>query len=245
MASGHQAEYWVDAGTAVAALGRLHVAPRTFAGDVPPPAQGYYLDPAQALALLAATDITFRSRAVDPGFPEAAMVRAEVEALLRQLVTARAAYHDAVPRHLIHGDLFGSNLLLSGDGVVAILDFDRLAVRPRVSEVAYRLFHLLNRFRIFGLSPRDGDGGLVNGDHLRVAGLLRRYAEAGSPLTPVELAALPYEMTLAPLYPVVAAGTNAGRAVADTLGAAGQITLARWMAASADRVTATLADAPW
>ncbi|MDQ3514344.1 MAG: phosphotransferase [Chloroflexota bacterium] len=244
VAGGHQAEDWADAGTAVAALGRLHVAPRTFAGDVPPPAQGCYLDSTQALDLLAATDAPFRSRATEPGFSDAARVRSDVEALLGHLVTARAAYHDAVPRHLVHGDLFGSNLLLSGDRVVAILDFDRLAVRPWVYEVAYELFHLLNRFRIFGLSPRDGDGGLLNSDLLRVAELLRRYAEAGAPLTPVELGALPYEMALAPLYPVAAAGTNAGRAVADTLGVAGQVPLARWMAASAERVTETLSDAP-
>jgi len=41
-------------------------------------------------------------------------------------------------------------------------------------------------------------------------------------------------MALAPLYPVIAVGTDVGRPVANTLGAAGQILITGWFAASAE-----------
>lgn len=54
-------------------------------------------------------------------------------------------YEQSLPRTLIHGDFVGNNVLIKDQTVIAILDFDRSAVRHRVHDVAYRLMYVLAR----------------------------------------------------------------------------------------------------
>lgn len=121
--------------------------------------------------------------------------------MLRRLEAARAAYGAAAPPHPIHGDLLGNNMLLADGRVVAILDFDRLAVRPRVYDIAYSSTALPARATPDGVRTVDSGMATWHGWPGCSAGTPRR----------------------APLYPVVAAGLDPTRAVAETRGAAGQL----------------------
>ncbi len=239
--NGHQTETWEDGETAFATIGRLHAAFRTMpAPDLPPPVFGCYASPRTALAMLAETEASFRAQRNDPDYDRAAAVRDTTAALLHRLELARLDDEPSLPRSLIHGDLLGSNLLHAHGRVVAILDFDRLAERERIYEIAYALFHLLNGFRLIRPHLREGIVGLTDGDLVNVARLLRAYiGEAAEPLTAVELTALPYEMARAPLYPIAAAALVSGDPMTDSLGVSGLPT-ARWFVDNAPYVSSAL-----
>jgi Ser/Thr protein kinase RdoA (MazF antagonist) len=238
---GHQTNTWEDGEAAFAMIGRLHTALRTMpTTDFPSPVFGCYASPHTALAMLAESDASFRAQRDHPDHARAAAVRDATAALLHRLQLARLDYEPALPRSLIHGDLLGSNLLHTNGRVVAIFDFDRLAERERVFELAYALFHLLNRFRLIHPHLREATVGLTDGDLANVARLLRRYnAEADDPLTAAELTALPFEMARAPLYPIAAARLVSDEAITDPLGITGFPT-AQWLADNASYVSTTL-----
>jgi len=230
-------ETWEDGQAAFAIMGRLHAALRSLpTSDLPPPEYGCYAAPITALAMLAETERAFRAQRGHDGYARTAAVRDATCALLHRLQIAYAGYESSLPRTLIHGDLLGSNLLLAGGRVVAILDFDRLAERERIYELAYALFHLLNRFRLKQVIRSDENGALADEPLARITRLLRCYnAEVDLPLTAAEITALPYEMARAPLYPVAA-----GESVADTLPIAGQLPAAQWLADNASYVGTSL-----
>ncbi len=139
VAGGHEVASWTDAEVVFAILGRFHGASRAIdARGFPPPVHPCYAIPDEALSLLGSTEAAFRAHASDPGYPDAA-ARETASALLHRVRVARRAYEDRLPQTLIHGDFVGYNVLLANGRVIAILDFDRLAVRERVYDIAYTL----------------------------------------------------------------------------------------------------------
>ena len=239
---GHEVATWEDGAAIFAELGRLHGGLLTVdARDLPPPAYGCYATPEEGVSLLAATEAAFRTQADHVAYPRAAATRAATAALVRRLALARRAYGDALPRIVIHGDYVGNNVLLADGRVVAILDFDRLAVGDRLVEIARTLMYVLSRV----VYPRYGEGAttksLSDRDLLAVAQLIGRYvAASGWRLTPTEVRALPFEMAGAPLFPIVTAGAEPARAVAETLIFAAHVPMAWWLTEHAARVSAAL-----
>lgn len=165
---------------------------------------------------------------------EAAAARAHAAELLRRLRAARRTYENALPCGLIHGDFVGRNVPLAEGRVIAILDFDRLAVRDRVWDVAYTLMAVLSRLLPDWRAAR-GDG-LTEGALSAVATLLAGYdAASGWPLTAAERRALPFEMARAPLYPIATADEDA---VGETLRFAPHLPVATWLVDNAGDVAA-------
>lgn len=229
---GREAETWDEAAAAFAMLGRLHNGLRVVCADaLPAPVFGCFVTPSSALALLAATEPAVQTRRHHPAAAEMADVRARARMLLGQLQAARRNYVAHLPRQMIHGDFVGYNVLISGGRVIAILDFDRMAVRERIYDLACALFVLLNRLTRNGLTQRGPNGSLADSDLNQIARLLQRYASTVDvPLTGAELSALPYEMARTPLYPVVAAELSPANAVVETLGAGQHLAAAQWLA---------------
>lgn len=237
MGEGHEVDSWADAAAVLAELGRFHGVARTLdARGLPPPVNPCYATPAEAQSLLTSGEAAFRAHAGEPGFPDAAAARARAAELLQWLRTVGRTSAGTLPRVLIHGDFVGRNVPLAEGRVIAILDFDRLAVRDRVWDVAYTLMAALSR-----LLPdwRAGLGhGLGEGNLAAVATLLASYdAASGWPLTPAERRALPLEMAMTPLYPIVTADEDA---VGETLRFAPHLPVARWLVDHADDVAAAL-----
>jgi Ser/Thr protein kinase RdoA (MazF antagonist) len=226
MGAGHEVDSWDDAAAVLTELGRFHGTARTIdGGRLPSPVNPCYATPNEALRLLAGGKGTFRTYAGEPGFSEVEAVRAVAEELLHRLRVARRTYADMLPRTLIHGDFVGYNVLLADERVTAILDFDRLAVRERIWDVAYTLMYVLSRLvDEWRAASRNGLG---EGELAAVATLLAGYDTAsGWPLTEAERRALPFEMARTPLYPIVTAGTDA---VGETLRFAPHLPVARWL----------------
>jgi Ser/Thr protein kinase RdoA (MazF antagonist) len=239
---GHEVETWEDGRAAFTALGRLHAALRTIdAPDLPAPPFGCYAPPKTALALFATTEAGFRAEAAHPDYGRATEVRTATAAVLRRLVAARTAYEGDLPRVLVHGDFVGYNVLIEGDNVIAILDFDRLAEGHRVTEIARNLMYVLSRV-VYPKSGTWASGvGLSDSDLTAVAGLVATYVTAsGWPLTQTEILALPFEMAGAPVYPIAMAGTDPGHAVLETLIFAQHVPLTEWLVDHAHRVSAYL-----
>src|SRR5215204_5034141 len=142
---GHEVRSWEDGTAVFAAMGRLHAALRSIdAPELPQPPFGCYAPPATALALLASTEAGFQSESDQPKYPRAAEVRTATASLLRRLVAARETYESDLVRTLVHGDFVGYNVLIEGNRVIAILDFDRLAEGFRIFEIAYTLMYVLS-----------------------------------------------------------------------------------------------------
>lgn len=70
-----------------------------------------------------------------------------LEAEVDRLAT-RFGTHGSLNRLLIHGDYYADNLLLRGDKIVGVVDYDQARWHPRISEVAEAL--------IYFSSPRRG-----------------------------------------------------------------------------------------
>jgi Ser/Thr protein kinase RdoA (MazF antagonist) len=125
---GHEVETWRDGTVILTELGRLHAALQSLdAPGLPPPPFGCYAPPDTALTLIANTEAGFHAEAAHPDYPRATEIRAATTVLLRRLAGARWDYEGRLPRMLFHGDFVGYNVLIEGDRVIAILDFDRLS----------------------------------------------------------------------------------------------------------------------
>jgi len=96
-------------------------------------------------------------------------------------------------QQLTHGDYGGGNLLFRRERPVAILDFDFMRIRERVSEIAYTLYWWL---------CKQGHGQIAEvGSWKKVNELLTCYNEGTSKLlTLEERQALPLEIARVPLY---------------------------------------------
>jgi len=198
--------------------------------------------------MLAETDDAFRWPGADRGnYAEAVAVREEARRLLLRLHQERMTYEDSLPRSLIHGDYLGTNVLLADDRVVAILDFDRLAWRERIHDLAVALYCVLGRLH----RARPAEEPPTDAELARLAGLVADYeANVQLSLSAVEFAALPFEMARVPLYPVATAGHLAlagdeTGAIAQTRMVARHVPRACWLVANADRIHNALLLRPW
>lgn len=218
------------AGHVLATLAPLHNALATIDPvSLPQPTYAAHADVLEALAWLDETDAAFADCAGHPGFPRASTIRGTARDLVERIHKDCLVPDPKRPRQLVHGDLGFGNVLVRDDRVVAVLDFDFMAERRRVFDLAYALYHALTRLR----SPQHS-GALV-GDELRwLAGHVAAYTNSVQrPLTEPELDALPLEMVMVGLYQAVEAGYVAddpARAIAQTLSVEWHLPLIGWLA---------------
>jgi Ser/Thr protein kinase RdoA (MazF antagonist) len=235
------ADSWERMEVAIALLGLLHTALAELSPSMlVPPAYSSYAVPETALRMLQETEAAFKAESGREGYAAAAAVRAATYDLVRSLGAERAAYARSLPTMPIHGDYGADNVLMRGGEVAAILDFDFMAMRERIFELAYTLYWTLDRLHTPEAAETFDESGLR-----RAATLLRRYGQTAPKLTQAEIAALPFEMARVPLYPIVEAGYTAGLAyapwpVAQTLAFARHIPVARRLIAEAARLSETL-----
>lgn len=248
VAGGAQADTWEEFAVSFTMLGRLHAELVSLpSGSVPAPAYGSFADPRTALSMLAETEAAFTSCADREGYGEAATVRQEARKLWLRLQWERATYEDSLPRSLIHGDYLGTNVLIADGRIIAIVDFDRLAWRERVHDLAVALYCVLGRLH----RAQPAEEPPTDAELARLAGLVADYeVTAQLPLSAAELAALPFEMARVPLYPVADAGYLAlagdeTGAIAQTRMVARHVPRACWLVANADRIHNALLLRPW
>ncbi len=228
-------------GTALALLARLHATLATPAPDtIPPPLYSTHANPDAMLAGLTETDSDFATLRHHPDYAEAAATRETARGLLVTLDTAHAGYAARLSRTYIHGDYGGENILFRDGQIVAVLDFDFLAHRERVADLARTLYWEVG---IFGSVRPD----VPNRDAVaRLAALLRRYQHATpTPLTNDELQALPYEMARIPLFFIAEAGYLPAAApdrapLRQTLALGAQLGRATWLTTHAETFGARL-----
>ncbi len=244
---GAEADTWDQFAASFTMLGRLHTALATLdPGTVPAPGYSSYADPATALAMLAETDEPFRSCANCEGYAEAAALREDARHLWYRIDRERMDYAEHLPSSLIHGDFLGNNVQIGAERVIAILDFDRLAWRERIHDLACSLYCVLGRLH----RARPVDEPPSADDLVRLARLVADYeATAHRPLSAAELVALPFEMARVPLYPVAEAGYlaaagNTMEAIAQTRAAGHHLPRARWLVDNAERLQECLRSAP-
>jgi homoserine kinase type II len=139
-----------------------------------------------------------------------------------------------LPEQAVHGDYGGDNLLFQGDEVVGILDFDFLAVRERIYDVAYALYWYFSRLES-ECEPADLSW-------KKAAHLVAHYNNATThPLIPDEWDALPVEIARVPLYWIAEA--SFARDPAATLCArAGSVRFSHWVMDNLDEIADTLAE---
>ncbi|WP_162606266.1 phosphotransferase [Jiangella asiatica] len=96
-----------------------------------------------------------------------------------------------LPRQLVHGDFWATNVYLAGDQLTLLLDLDFLGERPRIDDLALTLFFINEHLGRNDTSPS------------RIAALrelVDRYdATLTTPLSPAERTALPYAVLRTPL----------------------------------------------
>lgn len=156
------------------ALARLHLASR----DFQPP--GLTLPPQ-------CRDQAWRQHT---GAALASRLSAPQQALLARALTATAA-GPALPRGLIHADLFRDNTLFQGDRLTGILDFYFAGVEDLVFDLAV----VVNDWC---LPPEAEARGQECLDPTRLAALFQAYREV-RPLSPAELADWPRQLRAAAL----------------------------------------------
>lgn len=138
-----------------------------------------------------------------------------------------------LPEQAVHGDYGGDNLLFRGADVVAILDFDFLAVRERVFDIAFGLYWVFATLEA-DRAPRDLSWS-------RAARLLALYDGATSrPLIADEWDALPIEIARVPLY-WVAEASFAQDPVATVAACAGSVRFAGWVMDNTNAIADILA----
>jgi Ser/Thr protein kinase RdoA (MazF antagonist) len=236
---GHEADTEIEFAQSFTMLGRLHQALAKIPPEsVPPPVFSSYADPDTALAMLAAPDAAFVACSERAGYVDALAVRRDVRLLYERLREARAGYAARLPRSFIHGDFLGMNVLLHERGVSAILDFDRLAYRDRVIDLATSLSCAFSR-----LDRRQPVLSGLRDDQVRqLARWLDAYTEAASMgLTADEVTALPFEMARVQLFPVADAGYLAAagqcdEAIGQTRAVAWHLPRAWWLIENAERI---------
>lgn len=192
----------------ISVLAPLHRALATIdPTGVPAPAYAAHVDVSEALVWLDETDVAFAACGSHPGFRRASTVRGTTRQLVERIQADR---------------------LVRGDRAVAILDFDFMAERPRVFDLAYALYHALTRMR-----PQDRTGALSTEEYHWLVGRVASYdAATHLPLTGAELNALPLEMAMAGLFQAVEAGHIADdppRAIGQTLSIDRHLSLIAWM----------------
>jgi Ser/Thr protein kinase RdoA (MazF antagonist) len=150
-------------------LGRLHTLMADLDVQVPPPIANHL---PEAHALAATLDATAVVRAWGPT-PQEERYATIAETLARMLPVM------GLPCQPVHGDFKDTNVLFRNTGLVAVLDFDFMGVRPRIDDLALPLCYLLQT----GARLTD------------VRGLVDAYdSGCATPLSDLERHALPFAM---------------------------------------------------
>ncbi len=207
---------------------------------LPEPDYSAFADAPMALAMLDDTELAFGQCCGHDGFEDAVEVRRRTRTIIERIDESWDRVNVHLPCQCVHGDVKYGNVLFAGQDVVGIIDFDFMAVRTRIFDLAYVLFHCLVLLRTNEVIGDDESSWLTR----QVAS----YAAATHlPMTSHELAALPYEMALVGLYQVAEAGYVAddpSRAITQTRSVARHIDVIEWLAANAaslhDRFTGAI-----
>ena len=175
---------WPRLLTGLRRLGRVHGVlaglPAGPAARAAPAANQLDADEALPLARRAAAVIRRWARSADERAAAAA-----TEALAEHLETARRPVNGRLPRQLVHGDFWDTNVLFDADAVVAILDLDFMAERERIDDIALILCYT-NSGRTLPRGTRPDER------RRRLRALVDAYDRGLSArLTAVERAALP------------------------------------------------------
>jgi homoserine kinase type II len=113
-----------------------------------------------------------------------------------RLADAAARAHEPfadLPRQLVHGDYWDNNVLLRGNQPVLVGDFDFMAERLRIDDLALTLFFTTDLLN----DPLDIP------EWRRLVALVARYDEGPTnPLTTTERAALPIAVARQPLWSI-------------------------------------------
>jgi len=188
-------ETWQRYEIAFSLLARLHTCFATQIEHIPfvPPRVSNYGTPDVLLAWTLQAEQRIRQTMNDKNTQMAlTLCNDTVELLARMRVWWNGTGH-SLPRQLTHGDYGTGNLLFQKERVVAILDFDFLAVRERIFDIAYTLYWMFRRIE-----------GSLSPDNLswsRVGAMLKCYNSASThPLTEMEIQALPLTIACVPLY---------------------------------------------
>lgn len=173
-------------------LARLHDALRTAAI----PAAGHtaryanHIHSADALAATRHGAARIREWGSPPLNEFADQVLAHIEAV----DAAERPLRSAQRVQLVHGDWWDNNVLFRHDRLVAVIDFDFMADRPRIDDLALSAYFFL-------LEPGKGRPGPA--DRAQLRRFVAAYdAAAQVPLTAAELAALPLAIARQPAWSV-------------------------------------------
>lgn len=108
---------------------------------------------------------------------------------LAELVAPRET--EVSPRQLVHGDFWDDNVFFLGERLVAVADFDFLAERPRLDDLALTLYFSDSQFGLVDVADRI--------DALRP--LVEAYDDVlDPPLSAAERLALPWAIARQPLW---------------------------------------------
>lgn len=233
------ADTWERLETAFSLLGQLHDAIEAHgeaAAFVPPRVSDYAL-PAALRPWMHETERII-NQAAENGQADADTVRVALETCHEAddlLGVVEEWWEEGgylLPEQAVHGDYGGDNLLFRNGKVAAILDFDFLAVRERLFDVAFALYWVFSNLEVDRL-PRD-----LSWD--KAAVLLSHYNNATSrPLIPDEWDSLPLQIARVPLY-WVAEAAFAADTVGNVAARAGSIRFAGWVMDNMNEVADTL-----
>jgi Ser/Thr protein kinase RdoA (MazF antagonist) len=180
---------------AFAVLARLHdgltaaIDPETFV----PPRVSNYGSPTSLLGWVGQTEARIRANPPGNATGRALQVCATANDVLGKLADWWPRAAPGLPVQPIHGDYGGGNVLFRRGRVVAVVDFDFLAMRERVYDLAYCLYWMLVRLAGTEL-PADLPWEATRG-------MLDAYdAAAQHRLSRIERQAIPYEIARVPLY---------------------------------------------
>lgn len=126
------------------------------------------------------------------GDPALSQFAAEVEAHVEAVSAAEAPLTDRQPTQTVHGDFWDNNVLFDGDRLAAVIDFDFMAERPRVDDLALTAY-------FWFLQPGKGVPGVAEARELRT--FVDAYdAAALLPLSTDERLALPLAIARQPAW---------------------------------------------
>lgn len=173
-------------------LGRVHDALR----DAPIPAAGRTADHANHIHSAEAAEATRRGADRIQGWNDLVLSRF-ADRVVRQIDAvdaAEAPLRDRQVRQVVHGDFWDNNVLFHDHELVALIDFDFMAERPRIDDLALTIY--------FYLLEADGDLPTVR-ERDRVRGFVDAYDAATSlKLSFDERAALPLAIARQPAWSV-------------------------------------------
>lgn len=173
-------------------LGRLHNGLR-FVGTnlkLPEPRVANYAPPETLQAWV--SYVQQHLHATEPHAVQAQKTCRAAQALLEPILVWWRNHREALPQQLIHGDYGLGNLAFDQREIVGLFDFDFVARRERLFDLAYTAFWMLYRLPIKPLGQNMWNSVRQFVEHYEQASVL--------PLTDMERFALPIEMARVPIY---------------------------------------------